>query len=102
MEYIYSALLLHKTGHAITEENVKKVLESAGAKVDDAKVKALIASLEGVDIEKAIESQQVIAQPISPNLQESAKKEDKKEPKKQEDEKKIEEAASAGLSSLFG
>ena len=37
------------------EATVKKVLEAAGAKVDDARVKALVASLEGVNIDEAIE-----------------------------------------------
>ena len=54
MEYIYSALLLHKTGQQINETNVKKVLETAGAKVDETKVKALVTSLENVDIEEVI------------------------------------------------
>ena len=28
MEYVYGALLLHKTGQAVNEENLKKVVES--------------------------------------------------------------------------
>ena len=59
MEYIYAAMLLHKAKQPITEENVKKVLESAGVKVDDGRVKALIAALDGVDIEKAIKESAV-------------------------------------------
>ncbi|MTK64093.1 MAG: 50S ribosomal protein P1, partial [Methanobacterium sp.] len=55
MEYIYTAMLLHTTGQEISEENVKKVLEAAGAEVDDARVKALIAALEDVDIEEAMD-----------------------------------------------
>lgn len=105
MEYIYSALLLHKAGKQISEDAVKKVLESAGVKIDDARIKALVASLEGVDIEKAIETQ--AAMQVVASAQASgdghAKKDDKKEPaKKPEEEKKQEEAAAAGLSALFG
>jgi len=54
MELIYAAMLLHKAGKEISEHNVKKVLEAAGIKKEDAQVKALVAALDGVDIEKAI------------------------------------------------
>lgn len=102
MEYIYSALLLHKAGKQIAEENVSKVLEAAGVSVDNARVKALIASLDGVDIEKAIESQMAMQTVSTPQQTHEAKKEEKKEAKKPEEEKKQEEDASAGLSALFG
>ena len=55
MEYVYSAMLLHKAGKQINEHNIHKVLEAAGIKVDEARVKALVAALEGVNIEEAIE-----------------------------------------------
>ncbi|RLE43508.1 50S ribosomal protein P1, partial [Candidatus Woesearchaeota archaeon] len=55
MEYVYAAMLLHKAGQQINEENVKKVLEAAGVKVDEARVKALVAALEGVNIDEVIE-----------------------------------------------
>ncbi|OGO88085.1 MAG: 50S ribosomal protein P1 [Clostridiales bacterium GWF2_36_10] len=101
MEYIYSALLLHKAGKQINEEAVKKVLEAVDVKVDDARVKVLVASLEGVDIKKAIETQQALqvapaAAPVS------EKKESKKEEKKPEEAKKADETAAAGLGALFG
>jgi large subunit ribosomal protein L12 len=102
MEYIYSALLLYKAGKQIVEENVSKVLEAAGVSVDNAKVKALIASLEGVDIEKAIESQMAMQTVSSPQQTHEHKKEEKKEAKKPEEEKKLEEDAAAGLSALLG
>ncbi|MEM2124348.1 MAG: 50S ribosomal protein P1, partial [Methanolinea sp.] len=54
MEYIYAALLLHKAGKEIKEENVKAVLSAAGIAVDDARVKAMVAALEGINIEEAI------------------------------------------------
>ena len=41
MEYIYSALLLHKAGHKVDEASVKKVLDAAGVKSDEARIKAL-------------------------------------------------------------
>ncbi len=92
MEYVYASLLLHSAKQPITEENVKKVLQSAGVQPDEAKVKALVASLEGVNIDEAIQQATVaVAAPKAEEKEEAAEKE----------EKKVEEAA-AGLSSLFG
>ena len=54
MEYIYAALILHNAGKEITEESVTAVLTAAGTEVNDSRVKALIAALDGVDIEEAI------------------------------------------------
>jgi len=107
MEYIYSAMLLHSAGKKITEENIKKVLTAAGVKADGGRIKALTASLEGVDIDKAIESAAV---PVAaaPSAQAPAPAEGKPEEKKEEKEKKkkeeevSEEEAAAGLGALFG
>ena len=44
MEYVYSAMLLHKAGQKVGEANVKKVLEAAGVKADEARIKALVAA----------------------------------------------------------
>jgi large subunit ribosomal protein L12 len=103
MEYIYSAMLLHKAGKDITEDSVKAVLSSAGVKVDDARVKALVAALDGVNIEEAIQKAAVAAPVAAPtaNVDAAPAKEAKKEESK-EDEKKAEESAAAGLGALFG
>ena len=55
MEYVYAALILNETGEEINEDNLTSVLESAGADVEDSRVKALVAALEDVDIEEAVE-----------------------------------------------
>ena len=101
MEYIYAAMLLHKSGQEIKEDNVKKVLEAAGVKVDVARVKALIAALDGVNIEEAIKKAAV--QPVAAAPAQSAGGEAKaeKKPEKKKDEKSPEQAA-AGLGALFG
>jgi large subunit ribosomal protein L12 len=107
MEYIYAALLLHKAGKAIKEENVKAVLTAAGIAYDEARVKALVAALEGINIDEAI-SRAVFA-PVSvaaaapaaaaagaaaaPAAAEQPKAEEKKEE---------EESGMAGLGALFG
>ena len=103
MEYIYSAMLLHSAGKEINEENIKKVLEAAGVKVDDARVKALVASLEGVNIEEAIKSASLVAAaPAQAEAKEEKKEEEKKEEEKKKEEEVSEEEAAAGLSALFG
>jgi large subunit ribosomal protein L12 len=97
MEYVYSAMLLHSAGQPVTEENVKKVLTAAGVKTDAARVKALVASLEGVNIDEAIKSATAI--PVAaPAVAPAEKKEKKKEEKKEE---VSQDEAAAGLSALF-
>jgi large subunit ribosomal protein L12 len=107
MEYIYSAMLLHSAGKEISEENLKKVLTAAGVKADDARIKALTASLDGVNIEEAIKSAAVApvaAAPASSEAPSKGKKEEKKEEKKDEEEEEevSEEEAAEGLGALFG
>ncbi|MFH1456305.1 MAG: 50S ribosomal protein P1 [archaeon] len=97
MEYVYAAMLLHKAGTELNEANVKKVLEAASVKVDDGRVKALLAALDGVDIDAACK--EVIAAPVAQaavSSEAAPAKEEKKE------EKKDEGAAAAGLGALFG
>ena len=104
MKYVYAALLLHSSSKEINEENMKKVLTSAGIKVEDARVKALTAALSEVDIEEAIKSTATVAaaQPAAqPAAQEAPAAEGKKKEAPKEEEKKEEEALE-GLGSLFG
>jgi large subunit ribosomal protein L12 len=104
MEYIYAAMLLHKAGHKVDESGLKKVLHAANVKEDDARVKALVAALEGVNIDEAIEKaampMAVASAPVTASEGKADSKADEK--KKAEEEKKSEEAAAAGLGALFG
>ena len=99
MEYIYAALLLHKLGKEVSEENVKKVVSSTGTEVDESKVKSLIVSLKGVDVDKELESASLVAAAPAASGGEAPKTEEKKEEKPKEEKK---EAAAEGLSALFG
>ncbi len=101
MEMIYAALLLHSAGKPIDEAHLTKVLEATGEKPDPARVKSLVASLEGVNIEEAIAQAAVAAAPAQAAPAEEAKEEKKEEKKEEDQEKKAEEAA-AGLGALFG
>ncbi len=94
MKNIYAALLLHKLGKEVNEENLKKVLEAAGGDVDESQIKSLVASLKGVDIDKELESANLVAAPAETTTKEQEKKAAPIEEKK--------EAAAEGLSALFG
>ncbi len=94
MQYIYSAMVLYSAGKEITEDAITAILTAAGVEVDAAKVKALVASLEGVDIKEAIANASVAAPAAA-----AAPAEEKAEA---EEEKVSEDEAAAGLSALFG
>lgn len=103
MEYIYAAMLLHKAGKEINEQNLSQVLTTAGVNADPMRVKALIASLAEVNIDEAIKSAPaMMAAPaaVAPTEQAKPAKEEKK--KKEEEEKAKEEQALEGLGALFG
>lgn len=95
MEYIYAALLLHKLGQAVDEANLKKVILATGASVDESKVKVLVASLNGVNIDEQLANAAIAsASASSAPAAEAPKEEEKKEEPKAE--------AAEGLASLFG
>lgn len=99
MEYVYAAMLLHKAKKDLSEDAITKVLSAAGVEVDSTRVKALVAALNGVDIEEAIAKAAVSAAPAAVAAAEAApaaKVEEKVE------EKKDDGAAAAGLGALFG
>jgi large subunit ribosomal protein L12 len=96
MEYVYAALLLHKLGKGINEENITKVLQASGANVDESKVKSLVASLKGVDIEAEL-ANAVVASAAASGAGEASAKKEEEAPKEEK-----QEASAAGLSSLFG
>ena len=97
MEYTYAALLLHKVGKDINEDNLKAVVAATGAEVDEAKVKVMVASLSGVDIADKLANASVATAPAVSTGDapaEAPKEEKKKEEPKQD--------SAAGLASLFG
>jgi large subunit ribosomal protein L12 len=94
MEYIYAALLLHKLGQEVSEENLKKVISATGATVDESKVKVLVASLSGVNIDEQLANASIAAAPAASSGAAPAQEEKKKEEPKAE--------AAEGLASLFG
>ena len=107
MKYIYAVLLLHDMGKEINEENLNKVFEALGEKPDEAKIKSIVASLEGINLDEVLEKASaapvaVAAAPTAAPTEEAKEevKEEKKEEEKKEEEE--EEEAFEGLSALFG
>ena len=84
MEYVYAAMLLHSAGKEIDDDAVSAVLKAAGVDVDAARVKALVASLSGVDIAEAMAT--AVAAPAAA----------------EEEEEEDDGGGFEGLGSLFG
>lgn len=104
MEYIYAALILHNAGKEVNEEAVSAILTAAGIAVDDSRVKALIAALDGVDIAEAIEKSAVAAVAAAPAAAAAAPAAEAApaEEAAEEEEAADEEGGMAGLGALFG
>ena len=102
MEYVYAALMLHKLEKEVNEANVASVVKATGAEVNEAQVKALVASLADVNIEEAIKAAPVAVAAAAPAADAAAGGDEKKEKKAEPPSEKQEEAAMEGLSSLFG
>ncbi|MEM0482643.1 MAG: 50S ribosomal protein P1 [Nitrososphaerota archaeon] len=104
MEYIYAALLLHRLGKEVNEENIVNVIKAAGGTVDEVRIKSLVAALQGVNIDEAIKSASYAAPVAAPSQPpaEVPQQRPAAEAKKEEAEEKKEEEALAGLSALFG
>jgi len=95
MEYIYAALLLHKLGKEVNENNVKSVVVATGSEADDSKIKSLVASLKDVDITSELANASLVSAPAGDSSPAEASKEEAPKEEKHE-------AAAEGLSALFG
>jgi large subunit ribosomal protein L12 len=114
MEYVYAALILNEAGEEINEDNVTGVLEAAGVDVEQSRVKALVAALEDVDIEEAIETAAAApaagaaaggaggAEEAEAAEEEEEAAEEEEEAAEEEEEDEDEEASGEGLGELFG
>ena len=99
MEYVYAAMLLHAAEKEMTEDNITATLKAAGVDVDASRVKALVASLAGVDIAEAMT--QAVAAPAA--AAPAAASADAPAAAEEAAEEEEEEAGGfEGLGSLFG
>ncbi|MFB6252862.1 MAG: 50S ribosomal protein P1 [Halobellus sp.] len=113
MEYVYAALILNESGEEINEDNVTGVLEAAGVDVEESRVKALVAALEDVDIEEAVETAAAAPAPAAGGASGEVETADEEEEAADEEEEADEadeadegdddeEASGEGLGNLFG
>jgi large subunit ribosomal protein L12 len=102
MEYVYAALLLHSAGKDVTEDGIKKVVEASGVVVDDVRVKALVAALEGVDIAKVLSQAAVMPVAAAAPSAAAAAAAPAASEEKEEDKEAAEESGVEGLGALFG
>ena len=70
MEYVYAAMLLHSAEKNIDEDAVSAILGAAGVEADNGRVKALVASLDSVDIADAMAT--AVAAPAVADLSNSS------------------------------
>lgn len=54
-KYSYAIMLLKETDKEVNERNIENLLESVNITYNEQDVKAIIASLEGVDIEEELD-----------------------------------------------
>ena len=100
MEYVYAAMLLHSAEKEIDEDAVSAVLKAAGVDVDAARVKALVASLSGVDIAEAMAT--AVAAPAAAAPAAAAGSTDAAPAEEEEEEEEDDGGGFEGLGSLFG
>ncbi|MBS84079.1 MAG: 50S ribosomal protein P1 [Euryarchaeota archaeon] len=100
MEYVYAAMLLHSAEKEIDDDAVSAVLKAAGVDVDAARVKALVASLSGVDIAEAMAT--AVAAPAAAAPAAAAASADAAPAEEEEEEEEDDGGGFEGLGSLFG
>ena len=98
-------MLLHSAGAKVDAKSVEKVLKAAGIKAGKSRAEALVASLEGVDIEEAMATAAVAAPAAgaAPAAAAASSEEAPAEAEAEEEEEEVsEEDAVSGLGALFG
>ncbi|MFB6147452.1 MAG: 50S ribosomal protein P1 [Candidatus Nanohaloarchaea archaeon] len=104
MELVYAALTLHEGGQEVNEENLEAIVEAADLDVDSSEIKALVAALEDVDIEDAMETAVATGGAPSGTAEssgEEATEEEEEAEEEEEEEEASEEEAAEGLGELF-
>jgi large subunit ribosomal protein L12 len=113
MEYVYAALILNESGAEINEENLTDVLDAAGVDVEESRVKALIAALEDVDIDDAVEQAAAVPATGGATTTDEVEADDDEGDAEEADEEEAadeggddddddDEASGEGLGELFG
>ncbi len=105
MELVYAALTLHEAGKEVNEENLEAIVDAADLDVEDSEISALVAALEDVDIEEAMETAVATGGAPTGDTAESGsteeEAEDEGEEEEEQSEEEAEEEAAEGLGELF-
>ena len=109
MEYVYAALILNEADEELSEDNLTAVLEAAGVDVEESRVKALVAALEDVDIDEAIDEAAAVpaagagaAPAAAAEEADDADEAEEDEAADDDEDEEDEEASGEGLGALFG
>lgn len=104
MELVYAALTLHEAGKEVNEDNLEAIIDAADLDVEDSEIKALVAALEDVDIEEAMETAVAAggaaAAPAAGSSDEAEEEAEEDDEEDEEDDVDEDEAAE-GLGDLF-
>lgn len=57
MEYAYAVMILAESGEEINEQNIKGVLSAANVDIVESRVKAFVAALENVEMDRLIDGE---------------------------------------------
>ena len=102
MELVYAALTLHEAGKEVNEDNLEAIVDAADLDVEDSEIAALVAALEDVDIEEAMETAVAAGgASAAPASEESSEDEAEEEEEEEEEEEADEDEAAEGLGSMF-
>ncbi|MFB6100646.1 MAG: 50S ribosomal protein P1 [Candidatus Nanohalobium sp.] len=103
MELVYAALTLHEAGKEVNEDNLQEIVDAADLDVDDSEVAALVAALEDVDIEDAMETAVATgAAPSGGSADEGGEEaEDEAEEEEEDEDEGDEDEAAEGLGNMF-
>ena len=102
MELIYAALTLHEAGNEVNEDNLRDIVDAAGLDVEDSEIAALVAALEDVDIQEAMETAVAAGgASAAPAGESSDESEDDEEEEEEEEDDSSEEEAAEGLGNMF-
>jgi len=102
MELVYAALTLHEAGEEVNEENLQSIVDAAGLDVEDTEIKALVAALEEVDIEEAMETAVATGGAAAPAADSGSEEAEEEAEEEEDDEDEADEdEAAEGLGDLF-
>jgi large subunit ribosomal protein L12 len=104
MELVYAALTLSEADKEINEDNLQDIVDAAGLDVEDSEIKALVAALEDVDIQEAMETAVAAggaAAAPSGGEEGGADDEEEEEAEEEEEDEADEDEAAEGLGDLF-